>query len=227
MPLYAQTRDDLLGRIRAGEWSHDDPLPSEAELARHYGISVGTMRRVLGSLTADGVIERRQGSGTFVRRAAFRQSLARFFRAGDRMPASRILVRERIAPPTEVATALGSSNDVLHLLRLRTLDDDPYLIEDIWLPLPEFSPVQSVGIDELGDLLYPTYERLTGLVVASATEDLSVVIAESVHAQLLACPVGAPLVRVERIARSVTGQILEHRVSRGVASRFHYRVEIS
>lgn len=227
LPLHARTHDDLLRRIRAGEWPHDVPLPSEGELAAEYGISVGTMRRVLGTLTSDGLVERRQGRGTFVRRAAFQHSLARFFRAGDRVPASRILDRQRVAAPADVAGALGSSGEVLHLLRLRLLDDEPYLVEDIWLPLPAFEPVAVADLDELGDLLYPAYERLTGLVVAAATEDLSVVTASADDAVVLGCADGSPLVRVERSARSVTGQVLEHRISRGPASRFHYRMEIS
>ena len=41
-------------------------LPSEPELAQRLGISYMTMRRAVGELVNEGVLERRQGSGTFV-----------------------------------------------------------------------------------------------------------------------------------------------------------------
>lgn len=44
-------------------------LPSEPELAQRLGISYMTMRRAVGELVTEGVLERRQGSGTFVREA--------------------------------------------------------------------------------------------------------------------------------------------------------------
>ena len=50
------------GRFRAGA-----ALPTEDELARDYRVSRVTVRRALGELAAAGLIERRQGSGTFVR----------------------------------------------------------------------------------------------------------------------------------------------------------------
>lgn len=226
LPLHVRTQDDLLRRIRSGEWPHDKALPSEAELAQQYAISVGTMRRVLGELAADGVLERRQGRGTFVRRAQFTHSLARFFRAGDRIPFSRILARERVEPPEAAREVLGS-DECLRLLRLRLLDDEPYLVEDIWLPLPQFEVIATVDTDELGDLLYPAFERLAGLVVAKAAEDLTVVPATLEQSVLLDCAEGDPVVRVERVARSVTGDALEYRVSHGAAHRFHYHLEIS
>lgn len=181
---------------------------------------------VLGELADDGVLQRRQGRGTFVRRAQFSHSLARFFRGGDRIPVSRILARERVEPP-EVAREILGSEACLRLLRLRLLDDEPYLLEDIWLPLPQFEVFATLDTDEFGDLLYPAYERLAGLVVATAGEDLTVVLATLEQSVLLDCAEGDPVVRVERVARSVTGDALEYRVSHGVASRFHYHLEIS
>lgn len=41
-------------------------LPSEREMAREFGVSVPTLRRVLGRLAAAGLLERRRGSGTFI-----------------------------------------------------------------------------------------------------------------------------------------------------------------
>ncbi|MEU2420363.1 GntR family transcriptional regulator [Streptomyces sp. NPDC007851] len=64
---YEEIADDLRRSIRNGERKPGGRLPSEAELARHYGRSVPTVQNALRLLSAEGLIDRRHGSGTFVR----------------------------------------------------------------------------------------------------------------------------------------------------------------
>src|SRR3954467_9264211 len=75
LPLYARLADVLTRRIASGEWSPDAPLPAETALATDYGVSVGTLRKAMGQLVDEGLLERRQGSGTFVRRARLHKAL--------------------------------------------------------------------------------------------------------------------------------------------------------
>lgn len=232
LPLHARVKDDLIRRVRANEWNSTAPLPPESALAEEYGISVGTLRRVLTELTAEGLLERHQGRGTYVRRATFQHSLFRFFRmhgGSAQTPGSRILDRSTQDARAHVATALNvqEHSPVLHLHRLRLWEDTPFLLEDIWLPLPWFQPIADVDLNELGSLLYPEYEKRIGLVIGSATEELSVTQATDGLATLLKCQVGDPLVKINRIARTHTGDVAEYRESYGLASSFRYRVEIN
>lgn len=65
-PLYLQVHDALEERIAAGEWKTDTAVPNENDLARHFGVSPGTMRKALDMLESKGIVSRRQGRGTFV-----------------------------------------------------------------------------------------------------------------------------------------------------------------
>ncbi|MER5517522.1 GntR family transcriptional regulator [Streptomyces sp. NPDC002763] len=65
---YEEIADDLRRSIRNGELKPGTRLPSEAELARHHGRSVPTIQNALRLLSAEGLIDKRHGSGTFVRR---------------------------------------------------------------------------------------------------------------------------------------------------------------
>ncbi|MFK0152320.1 GntR family transcriptional regulator [Streptomyces sp. NPDC090499] len=65
---YEEIADDLRRSIRQGEREPGARLPSEAELARYYGRSVPTIQNALRLLSAEGLIDKRHGSGTFVRR---------------------------------------------------------------------------------------------------------------------------------------------------------------
>ncbi|MGP4020209.1 GntR family transcriptional regulator [Saccharopolyspora sp. 5N708] len=231
LPLHARLREALTERLRGGEWPPTEPLPAEAELAQDYGVSLGTMRRVLTDLVDEGLLERRQGNGTYLRRMQAQNSLFRFFRhyrQGDQVPASRILARETEPAPADVANALGERTGArtLRLHRVRLYDGEPFLVEDIWLPLPTFERLRDVDLDQIGDLLYPVYEQLCGQIVGSADEELWVELADGRIAELLGCSSGEPVVVVERVARTHSGTPVEVRRSRGLASTFRYRVEI-
>ena len=232
LPLHARVKDDLIRRVRANEWSGSVPLPPESALAEQYSISVGTLRRVLAELTTEGLLERHQGRGTYVRRATFQNSLFRFFRmhgGTGQAPGSRILARDTQHATPAVAQALNIEDDspVLHLHRLRLWQDKPFLVEDIWLPLPWFQPIADIDLSEFGSLLYPEYEARIGIVIGSAVEELSVAQATEQQAELLSASPGNPLVRINRTARTHTAQAAEYRESYGLASSFRYQVEIN
>lgn len=68
MPVaYEVIADDLRRLIREGKYQPGDRLPSEAELKQRYGHTVPTIRQALGVLSAEGLIDKQHGRGTFVR----------------------------------------------------------------------------------------------------------------------------------------------------------------
>ena len=67
-PLYRQLADELLRRIECGELAVGEALPGEHKLCASYGVSRITVRKALDGLVAAGVVERRQGLGSFVAR---------------------------------------------------------------------------------------------------------------------------------------------------------------
>ena len=65
-PLYLQTRDAVAERIAKGIWKTGFAIPNEGDLAREFGVSVGTVRKALGLLEEQHILNRQQGRGTFV-----------------------------------------------------------------------------------------------------------------------------------------------------------------
>jgi GntR family transcriptional regulator len=233
LPRYHRVRDALSTQIASRHWRPDEPIPTEAELAQTHAVSIGTIRKAVDSLVADGVLERFQGRGTFVRRPDFQSSLFRFFRFIDadgaaRVPVSRILKREEIAMPAAVAAALqfDPGAPAIRFIRLRLIDERPLLLEDIWLPRDRFKPLLKLDLREFGDLLYPLYEQFCGALVASAQETLTAEAAGARHARFLELPVRSPIIVIERVALGADRQPLEWRQSRGPADQFRYQVEI-
>lgn len=233
LPLYQQLRDALAARIARRDWLPGDALPSESEIAQAERVAVGTVRKAMELLVAEGILERRQGVGTFVRRKTFPSPLSRFFRfqsetGESRAPRSRVLRREERPASPGIARVLNLTpgEAVILLTRLRTVDDAPFLSEDIWLPKRRFAPLLDMAPSSFGDWLYPLYEERCGQVVTSAEEILTVEAAGAADAARLALAAGAPLIVIERTAFDAQRVAIEWRRCRGPASRFRYHVEI-
>lgn len=67
LPRYYQVYSSLQDRIRAGEFHPGDVLPSERRLVQDYGVSRITVIKAMDLLERDGLIERQQGRGSFVK----------------------------------------------------------------------------------------------------------------------------------------------------------------
>jgi len=233
LPLYHRLRDKMIEKIMQRQWQPDTAIPTEAELTKTYNVAIGTVRKAVETLVADGLLERLQGRGTFVRRPNFHASLFRFFRhqtegAENTIPEGRILKRTLGVPPQEVATALSLTKraKAIKLDRLRLVDGQPVLLEEIWLPYPQFSALMNIELPDFGDLLYPLYEEKCRQTVASAHETLTVELAAPEVARQLAIPVEKPVIVIDRLALGYDRQALEWRRSRGPADRFRYQIEI-
>jgi GntR family transcriptional regulator len=233
LPRYQRLRDDLAYQVSANRWRPGEAIPTETALAAEHAVSVGTVRKAIDALVAEGVLERQQGRGTFVRRPQFQSSLFRFFRfegvnGERRVPESRILGIDALAAPSAVSQALivPAGAPVIRMVRLRLLDGTPVLAEEIWLPKGPFEPLLGTDLDRQGALLYPIYEALCGQVVASAHETLTAEAVSAVHARLLQIEPASPVVVIERLAHDYAGKPLEWRRSRGHASHFRYSVDI-
>jgi GntR family transcriptional regulator len=232
LPLYQRLRDEIRSEI-GRRWRPGDAIPPEAELAKKHGVALGTMRKALDLLVSDGLLERFQGRGTFVRRPDFNASLFRFFRfqsaEGERrIPDSRIIRRQLLKAPSAVAQALrlAARTEVIRLHRLRFVNEAPVLLEDIWLPKAKFEPLLEIETIAYGNLLYPMYEKHCGQVVSSAEETLSVEVIDGPDAKLLRMRAGAPVIVIERTAYDFERVPVEWRRSFGPADQYRYHVEI-
>ena len=108
-PLYDQIADRIRVAVAAGELRPGDPLPSVRRLASRLRVNPATVVQAYRALEAEGFVEMRQGSGTFV------LDIGASRRDAERHDQARDLVRDLLAD----AARLGlSAQDVLRALRL-------------------------------------------------------------------------------------------------------------
>jgi GntR family transcriptional regulator len=145
LPLYHQLAELLSERIASGELTVGARLPSEPELSRRHGIGRPTVRQATELLVQRGLIERRRGSGTYVRKAQQRVdlfslagTLSSFQRQGIETEAKlvRRIAKRRV--PADPGNPF-SERIAFHFLRLRQVEGRPILCEELFVD-PEVFP---------------------------------------------------------------------------------------
>jgi len=232
LPLYQMVRERLISQIEDGTWRPGIALPSEFQLGEALGVSQGTVRKALIDLENLGIIERKQGRGTFVRTTTPERSMFHFFRlskaGGERIAPETIQTRisERASTAAErAAFEVAGALQVTEIRRRRRFEDRPLAEETVVLRSDLFP-----GLAERTDLpnaLYPFFQQEFHISILRAEEKLSAVAAGTAQARALDVLPGAPLLKVDRRTRDIRDRPVELRQSVFVTTDLTYDVELS
>ena len=229
-PLYRGVREALVRRIAEGVWQPGQVLPSEFEIAADLGVSQGTVRKALDEMTAERLVVRRQGRGTYVARHDDERILFQFFKltpdSGDRrFPESRVLGVERLPADARAAERLGvpAGEGLVAIERVRFVGGIAAIVERIVVAEALYP-----GLAErlLPNNLYELYAAEFGVTIAAATERVKAVAAGAREVERLGLAPGTPLLAIDRIATAIDGRIAEWRVSVCQTDELHYLCEL-
>ena len=231
-PLYRQVYDIVVRRVAQGNWRPGEALPSEQNLARELGVSQGTMRKVLDSLTAEKLLERRQGKGTFVAENTQERALFRFFRmsrpGGKRLTPERAgeTVKVRVSrAPERAKLDLQRGERVVEITRTRLIDGRPALHELIIIPAALFPGIEKRP--SLPNTLYSLYQTDYGINIIATHEELHPEIATGEDQRLLQVPAGSAILVIDRLAVSLQEKKVEWRMSRVRSGDIVYAVTLT
>jgi GntR family transcriptional regulator len=230
-PAYQRIAEALrLAVLRSAD--SETRLPTEAELADEHGVSRQTVRRAYQELVADGLVRRIPGRGTFAAHGGS-QYLRRFGTVEDLMSLSEDTEMEVLAPLTrridiEAAGRLGLPSDVTATISFRRLHlGVPFCITDVYLPPDIGSLIAGIPEVQQGARNARTIIGLLDPVlpepISGADQMITVTVADSRVAAATECEVSEPMLRIDRIYRTVSGDPVELAITRFVASRYSYR----
>lgn len=195
-PIYRQIADTIRSRIVSGELAQDAQLPTEHELAEHYGSSRQTVRAALKELTSEGLIVAKRPHGYFVRgrkRMVYRPqqekeprisaALDRFMAAlidDGRSPSQTIDVAIVTAPAfVSERLTLPAKSQVVVRKRVRYIDGEPFNINDTYYPYEIARDSEIMSPDDiprgsnnvLAELGYPEVRAIDEFYVRMPTPD--------------------------------------------------------
>lgn len=207
-PKYKALAAAIERHIRSGAGRHHMQLPTEPEFAIRLGLSRETIRRALGLLVEEGLIERIAGRGTFV--LSDERPYSRFVGSINDLTGWRDDTTMRIVQPLTaqingaVARQLGLANDLVHsLLFTRSADNRTISVVRSYFPPAIGSRLDSLDLLVEGSVHDSTVVGLLesefGLVAAEAEQSITVDRTDHLQAELLGCELRHPVLRIDRV----------------------------
>lgn len=226
-PLYHQLMQRITADIERGTYPIGSRIPPEHELEQLYQVSRVTVRRALAELTSEGLLERKQGKGTFVSmpQGTLQLKSLHSFHDSCRMnkvkPSTDVInVKETVANSIDTDELnLTSGSRVLETLRVRRADNVPVVLER-----NRFSMAYAYLQDmDLTGSLYSLL-REYGIEPKLAIHDVSLHFATDEEAQLLEIKNGEPLVCLHEVIYDQKGRPLHNSIQLIRGDRFVFRI---
>jgi DNA-binding GntR family transcriptional regulator len=216
-PAYRRVLEDLRAQIRDTVLEPGSRVPSRKQIMARYGVGETAAKHALQVLAAEGLIEARAGSGSYVRKVAVTAHLEHDrphfpgspFGLAEGRPASTLSWEhqtEQLRAPRQIARRLRLAETDLvirtryllttdgHPVQLATSHEPAALTAGTEVALPEEGPLAGRGVVER--------MRAIGITVDELVEDIWVRPALSAEAAVLDIPPGAPVVVVMREHRA-------------------------
>lgn len=211
LPLYIQISELLTREIAAGHWLPGDRLPIEAELAGTLGVAIGTLRKALKKLEEDGFLERRQGSGNYIKRAPSGRAIYQFFHLetldGGGVPTADILsVSEDNNAFVLQQLNLSSTDKLWCVKRSRYLNRQLVAMEQIWF---KHAHAPNLKPKDLHESLYLHYREHFSFWISRVEDEIDCAAAPDWVTEHLGLAPNTIMPKVHRRSWSNEGQIEE------------------
>jgi GntR family transcriptional regulator len=228
MPLYYQLQEHLSTQIEEGNLCPGDPLPTEAELCSQFNVSRATVREALRGLAERGLIEKRQGVGSFVAARKINEilpgltSFSAEMRARGFHVTSKVLEQGLVIPPGRVLKALdlAAESQVVRIVRLRFVDAKPFLVSTSHL-VPEIS-----AHEDFSGSLYELFETKYGYTIATGQATIEAGLANERESQLLEIQPRDAVLRITWLALTDAGLPIEYSETTYNGNRYRYIVQL-
>ena len=232
-PLYVEVKKKITQSLIQGEWGPGEAIPSEIELANIYDVSQGTVRKAIDDLSAESILVRRQGKGTYVATHNEENIQLRFLRLTSQFGLNEKLDNQLISFSKEKATNklakilnINPSSTIISVTRILTFNEKPLILDVIKIPAQSFRGLTPEMIVENNGSMYRMYETVFGVRMLRADEKILAITANSETASHLKVQENHPLLSVERISYTYKNKPLEWRLGLYVTDNHFYRSEL-
>lgn len=229
VPVYIAMHNKLRQKVLSNEWSKGQKIPSERALAAEFDVSRMTARQAVSSLVEEGLLERKQGAGTFVASDKVREKLSgipsfteTIEKLGKKPSSKLVSFYTKYASESEAEKlAIGQNEEVLVMERIRYADDEPICFEVATIP---YHIVSEINKDELKQHLYQSLSDI-GYHVARAEQVISATWASEHVAEMLDVKRESPILRLKQVSYTQEENPFEYVRAQYVGSRYEFFIE--
>lgn len=229
--LYVQLADALERDIACGIYSAFDRLPSEQELMAKYEVSRITVRQAIALLHKKGLIDVKQGKGTFVAGAIVRHGLDNLTGFYDSLIAQGLrpstnLLEFRTATPSDRKSTVfdGNTRRSIAMRRLYMLRNQPFAVVD---GLVAIDAVQVSREQVETHTIYQLLRDIVGEQIVKADIGIRARTVGKKIGGLLRLAAGRPALVMERVSIGKSGRAAEHSRFYIVPETYEFRLNVS
>ncbi|WP_455683470.1 GntR family transcriptional regulator [Thomasclavelia sp.] len=218
---YIDIADDIRNKIIQQEYTYGQKLPYEYALCAIYNCNKETMKKALDILVKEGLIIRRRGSGTFVKDHDFSIEKSNIFTRGldqkYKEIESEIIIFEVISSDDKISKNLQieKGSFVYHIVRFQKLDNKPYSIEIIYIPM---TIIPDLKMENIKKSIYQYIEETLKLKIQSTHKTVTGHLSSSLEQEYLGLKPTEPYFQVEQTVYLSSGVIFQYSFT-----RFHYK----
>ncbi len=226
VPIYVHIREGIREKINNGEFHIGAFIPTENDLSNMFGVSRMTVRRAIDDLVHEGILIRKQGSGTMVASTKVVRDYSRltsFFedaKSRGMNPKSKLLTKDLIPASKEIAKKLMIDPGValFHLVRLRMVEDKTIIaLHDLYIPQLICPWIEHADLNN--ESLYHLYDS-HGVSVSWGRQLVEARPARPEQAELLKVEPGSPLLYSERVSYTKNNLPIEFVIAVSPGDRF-------
>ncbi|MEU1049706.1 GntR family transcriptional regulator [Streptomyces sp. NPDC005897] len=232
LPLWYQVSQSLRASILGRSPLDPLRLPTEEQLAGHYGVSVLTMRQALKELEDEGLITRHRRRGTFIEPHARRGAPVRLLGSVDAIVAQQsgmkaeLLDHGTAAVPSELAEFFPELPEVAtyHRLRCDEKTGEPTNHARNYVR-PEVAG--RIDVDDLARWpMTKVLRDVVGMDISRITDTVEARLADPETARLLEVPLLSPILHYTGITYDSAGRVLDVAVIHYRGDRFSFTVTL-
>ena len=229
IPLHVQIEEQLRVAIKSEEYQKGVKLPNEVALSKQLGISRATLRQSINKLVYEGLLMRKKGVGTFVKKSSISSKAQNWLSFSQEMKALGIETKNYelhlswAKPTEELCLFFDIKEDVriLKLERLRGKAEYPFVYF-----ISYFNPrIGLTGNEDFSRPLYEILEQDFNSIVKLSKEEISAISADSYLAGKLEIKAGDPILKRKRFVFDPGSRPLEWNVGYYKADSFTYTLE--
>ncbi|MEQ8198795.1 MAG: GntR family transcriptional regulator [Clostridiaceae bacterium] len=231
VPLHTQLSVIIREMIESGELQEGHYLMPEREICKIQDVSRMTVNKAILNLVAEGLLDRKQGKGTFVaykkkrHRYQKMQSFTEVMNGKGFSVKSKILKfsldhqSDRIREKLKV-----KDNDALiyEIKRIRYIDDDPFALETVYILKDMCSDLSQKLVEE--NSLYKLYRERYNHKTKRAEQVIQPVMIDKTTAKLLDQEINSLALRIDRVVYTDKEEIMEYTSSIILTDKHEYEV---
>ncbi len=221
IPLYLQLKDLIMEKIEQNEYPANTQIPSEQDLCAMYDISRPTVRQAISELTNSGILYKEKGKGTFVSGKKNSIDIKNYNGFTDsildcKSPAEKNIIDITVIDSSslDILNSIFNYNTSFPVARISYLSyinnqpNEVYSFNRSYIPINLFPDIVTQIKDGKSsiDILRGKYP----LIPDKSKSILEIIFADNIDSPILRIQPGQPLIKVQNILYSKSGQSVEY-----------------